>query len=239
MAYSFNPSIVTNGLLMNLDAASLRSYSGSGTAWTDISGNAIPATLQNSGAGTVSFASGASTFAAPDATSAVGYYLVNDSRISTLTTQLSVECWFLVNNFYTSSGRTMAVPVSGRATETNQPFGFEVRAGGIIGAGLNASGTWFSSTTGAIVEISKWICINQTTDDANKVLKTYYNGALVNTMAFTGTPLTGNGILLGRGFYGGTLNYSGKIAIVRVYNRTLLDFEVLQNYKAMKGRFGL
>ena len=65
------------------------------------------------------------------------------------------------------------------------------------------------------------------------------DATLLNRTNHTGTPLTGGGLLIGRGFNGGTLNYSGKVAIVRYYNRTLQDFEVLQNYNAMRGRFGL
>ena len=39
MAVNYNTSIVTNGLVLALDAANRKSYSGSGTTWTDLSGN--------------------------------------------------------------------------------------------------------------------------------------------------------------------------------------------------------
>lgn len=43
------PNIVTEGLVLALDAASVRSYSGSGTVWKDLSGNDNDFTLDSSG----------------------------------------------------------------------------------------------------------------------------------------------------------------------------------------------
>lgn len=39
MAYSDGPKIVTNGLVLSLDAGDRNSYPGSGTTWFDVSGN--------------------------------------------------------------------------------------------------------------------------------------------------------------------------------------------------------
>jgi len=47
MASNYNPSIVTSGLVLALDAANTKSYPGSGTAWTDLSGNGYTGTLTN------------------------------------------------------------------------------------------------------------------------------------------------------------------------------------------------
>ena len=45
---TFNNSIVTDGLILHLDAGNKNSYPGSGTTWTDLSGNGYNATLNNS-----------------------------------------------------------------------------------------------------------------------------------------------------------------------------------------------
>ena len=45
MALAHNPRIVTDGLVLCLDAANSKSYPGSGTTWYDISGNGYNATL--------------------------------------------------------------------------------------------------------------------------------------------------------------------------------------------------
>ena len=47
MALSHSPLIVTDGLVLCLDAANKKSYSGSGTTWTDRSGNGNNGTLVN------------------------------------------------------------------------------------------------------------------------------------------------------------------------------------------------
>ena len=47
MATSYSPKIITDGLVLCLDAGDGKSYSGSGTAWTDRSGNDNHGTLVN------------------------------------------------------------------------------------------------------------------------------------------------------------------------------------------------
>ena len=47
MATNYSPSIVTDGLVLCLDAANTKSYPGSGTTWTDISGRGNNGTLTN------------------------------------------------------------------------------------------------------------------------------------------------------------------------------------------------
>jgi hypothetical protein len=47
MAYFHSPTIVTNGLVLCLDSANTESYPGSGTTWTDLSGNGNNGTLVN------------------------------------------------------------------------------------------------------------------------------------------------------------------------------------------------
>lgn len=47
MALAHNPKIVTDGLVLCLDAANPKSYPGSGTVWSDLSGNGNNGTLVN------------------------------------------------------------------------------------------------------------------------------------------------------------------------------------------------
>ena len=47
MGVTYNPKIVTDGLVLALDAANVKSYPGSGTTWTDMSGNGNNVTLTN------------------------------------------------------------------------------------------------------------------------------------------------------------------------------------------------
>lgn len=47
MAYRNGPKIITDGLVLCLDAAGTKSYPGNGTTWTDLSGNGNNGTLIN------------------------------------------------------------------------------------------------------------------------------------------------------------------------------------------------
>ena len=47
MGLAHSPKIVTNGLVLCLDAGNTKSYPGSGTAWTDLSGRGNNGTLTN------------------------------------------------------------------------------------------------------------------------------------------------------------------------------------------------
>ena len=48
MGINYNPSIATNGLVLCLDAANPKSYPGTGTAWTNLTGLGNNGTLVNS-----------------------------------------------------------------------------------------------------------------------------------------------------------------------------------------------
>ena len=230
------PEIVNTSLVFHVDASNTKSYAGSGTALSDISVNGITASLQNSGAGTVSGNSSYLNFAAVDATSAVGYYLINDSRVASLTTQITLETCFYVDSIFGGGG---ARPVSPRITETNSPIGFSILSN-FITYEINTTTGWntgnFSTSAAGT---GKWIYVTQTTDDANKLFKTYVNGTQVASVTYTGTPNTGNGLLIGRGFYAGTLNYAGRIAFVRYYSTALTAAQVYQNFEALRWRFNL
>ena len=71
--------------------------------------------------------------------------------------------------------------------------------------------------------------------------KMYRNGVLINTAGSSITTYTmpsNNLVTLGNASgFGATLN--GPMYVARVYDRTLSSSEILQNYNAQKGRFGL
>jgi hypothetical protein len=49
MGINYNPRTVTDGLVLALDAGNTKSYPGSGTTWTDLSGNGNNCTIDASG----------------------------------------------------------------------------------------------------------------------------------------------------------------------------------------------
>ena len=87
--------------------------------------------------------------------------------------------------------------------------------------------------------IDTWVHFAGTYDDDSKTLKTYVNGVLLATRV--NTPSTNYGVsthkISGTNFGNGGIK--GNVQIVRHYNRALTSSEILQNYNAQKGRFGL
>jgi hypothetical protein len=230
------PNIATNGLVLSLDAANRKSYVSGSMAWTDLSGNNILVTFNNPNS--ASFSNNSINFT-PTSTSlnaATGsFYSITDSRISSLTTELTLEAW--VNPSIVNADRTR--PVSTRIAETGAPLGFSLGSN-VITYEINTTNGWVTgNTSNTDVAVGKWMHIMQTTSDSAKSFRTYVNGALVANLTFTGTPNGSGGLLIGRGFFGGTFNYSGFVSIVRYYNRALTATEVLQNYNATKTRYGL
>ena len=47
MAFNYSPNIITDGLVLYLDAANTKSYPGSGTTWRDLSKSQLNGTLTN------------------------------------------------------------------------------------------------------------------------------------------------------------------------------------------------
>ena len=242
MSLSHSPSIVMSDLVLYLDAANVKSYSGSGTAWNTLSSNSATITVQNLSSGTVSGTNSYINFSATGATSTATYYEITGTSITSNTINLTLEACVNIDNFFTTfDGNLEARPISPRTFEGFSPLSFGIR-NGLIGAEINTTDGWFTSNTAnAACTTGTWIYLSQVTDNNAKTLRTFINGSLVNTITYTGTPRWGlaAGFLIGRGFYGGTLNYSGKVSFVRFYNRTLTDSELLQNFNALRGRFGL
>ena len=90
MAFKYSPSIITNGLVLYLDAGNQLSYPGSGTTWTDLSRSQTNGTLVNSPA----FSNGYFSFDGTDdqvnvSTTTPSYFQGNPS--------FTVQGWFRRN----------------------------------------------------------------------------------------------------------------------------------------------
>ena len=229
--------IVQTGLVLNLDASRSSSYTGTGTTWTDISGNGNNGTLTNGPVfGTAS--GGVITFdGVNDYVSIAGLanYLNNKNKFS-------YETWFKVNST-TSFGTLFSF---GNNDNYSNDIIFFV-LGNQINAQINNG-----ADGGAVAGFTStgWnnMCViydGTQTGNTNR-LKLYLNG-VQQTLSFgsynvpTSTSNTSM-VNTGLGAYstGGWNNFiSGSIATSRLYTVSLTDSEVLQNYNATKSRFGL
>lgn len=206
MATNYNPSIVTSGLQVHLDAANVKSYPGSGTSWLDLTGNGNHFTLVNS----------------PTWSSANGGVFTTDGTSSEITSSYSPTTYTIMSATRVISGGRMLTAYS-----NNWLLGHH------SGSGPNyyANG-WINNQY--TLAGSSWHIWTGTGDTVTDTWSMWYdNNFLVQNS---------NGSQGPYGFKIGGYTYeraNGQISFLMIYNRVLSSDEILQNYNALRGRFGL
>jgi hypothetical protein len=238
MAFANGGRIVTDGLILSLDAADKNSYTGSGTIWTDLSGNGYNGTLTNG----------------PTFNSANGGYFSFDYTDDYVTTN-GMSNFSYVNGItvcvwnYNGGGVGLYRGVVTNGTVADRIGGFDLRYGRENYFGGTNNGTslnWrITNTTGNATAVSVYANVNEwhyyvgTYD--NTTVKVYKDGQIFNSsLHSSGGQLktTTDSTTIGRS--PGTSEYlDGRLSIVSIYNRALSASEILQNYNSQKSRFGL
>ena len=218
---SINPSVLQSNLLLYYDFANVKSYSGSGTTVNDISKNGNTGTL-------VSGPVVASNLCSFDGVNDyIGTPLTLPSPITTPTT---FEVIFKNNS---ASGYKGLLGRS--AFQTN---GFSVGFSSLSVIKYTCSGSGIGSDYNANYDSSVLSHLTSVFNGRN--IDTYRNGVFVSTitMAFDIVASPNNFRIcdIGQGGWGtGQVD----ISLVRVYNTALSSTQILQNYNALKGRYGL
>jgi hypothetical protein len=227
MSTLYSPKIVTDGMVLHLDAANKKSYSGSGTTWTDRSGNGNHGTLQN-GTGFSSDNGGHLTF--DDSNDRV---LISNSDSLNPTDELTIEAWV---NF---DGNSQDFIFEKGVVNTQWSLfshGYDIMFRTFHEPDSGYTNT--SVTKSTYITNGQWHHIVGSWDGANK--RIYIDSNLVKTAAKSGALKTSTATAA-VGSFGTSTSYpfGGKIAKVGIYNRGLTSDEVSQNYNATKSRFGL
>jgi hypothetical protein len=220
MALKHSPIIVTDGLVLCLDAANSKSYPGSGTTWTDLSGRGNNATMSN-----ITFNSlngGSMVF--NGTSSSISNTLAKPSSNNTIL----FDFWI---NSDTSSpvGIFDTAPQQIDVMRNYNPGYFE----------------WWSNSPQVPLGITSGLWTNiaiQCSFSTQRIVTYYRNGSLISTTLGNFTPSytwSLSSIVFGNIDGGSAGWYSGKIANIKIYNRALSATEIKQNYYALKGRFGL
>ena len=231
--YANGPKIVTDGLVLCLDAANSKSYPGTGTAWNDLSGNGNNGTF---GSGT----------AAPTFSSGNGGSLVFDGSndygdAGSITPNIGD---FTVGFIYQLTG------AGGRGglfeRRSLLPFnGFSLGQGGAGNWATTVSGT--SNFNNSVSVYFTYPSLNTWYYDvavysSGNTLTNYRNGTFVSSstgvsqgnLSTQGTRT--NFLIANRD---NATSLPCKVALVNCYNRALTPQEIQQNYNALKGRYGL
>jgi hypothetical protein len=228
MAFGNGPKIVSDGLILSLDASDRNSYSGSGAAWNDLSGNGLNVTLVNSP--TYITNPNSLLFDGVDEYGSTG----NNTLISS-TNSLSFDFWVKPTGTSTSSQTIL-----GKDTNSSPSGHLLIRRVNSTDLRYNiANGSQNNSTNFFVGSIDNWVNIQITYNYTSGDYNVYKNGVLfTNTTTASGFPLTNAPINIAS-YSGPPLPWTGNISVCKIYNRALSSQEVLQNYNALKSRFGL
>jgi uncharacterized repeat protein (TIGR02543 family) len=223
------PSIVTSGLKISLDAGNASSYSGSGTTWTDLSGNGKSGTWQQSptfnsaSGGSIAMGSTTSQYMSSAALGAMPVF--------------TAEVWVKFNAIPTSNNCILTDKYTASGISLSLCFRNDQK----IYGGYWRSDVWYLTAGTAIPAINTWYHFAYTVSLSGSTYTyiLYQNGVPVGS-PLTGTvaPTSGNtGFLVGTNWNANTTAVNGDIAIVRVYDKALTAAEVVQNYNAQGLRF--
>jgi hypothetical protein len=219
-----SPSIITNGLVLCLDAANQKSYPGSGTTWTDLSGNGNNGTLVN-GVGYSGSNLGSLSFDGTDDYVSTGLILPSPS-----TTPTTFDLVFKYNS--TNSYRGLI----GSSAYNSSGFSIGFMGQSQMRNTYNDSNLNFENNFNYDSSV-----ISQGTFVFNgRNINVYRNSSLTNTFtASFDVASNGNGTQVGRNLQGGWGVSQVDVYAVRVYNRALTASEIQQNYNALRSRFSI
>jgi hypothetical protein len=219
------PNIVTNGLVLNLDAGNSKSYAGSGTAWNDLSGQNRNGTLVNSPTynanGTFSF-SGSNNMTMP-------------AVLPASTSKYTMGAWW----YPTTSGYQVVYEQNSATFTVNRRSAIL-----ILSTVWGFNGESNDAHDKVPVVLNRWVngVITVDTTDGVNPIKIYENGQLYwqgNTGGGAANLNLGDGASSVAKKITGSEYFTGTISTVSVYNRVLTANEILQNFNATRGRYGI
>lgn len=223
--------IVTDGLVLALDAADRNSYVSGSTTWFDLSENRNSGSLVN-GPTYNSLNGGSIVFDGVDD-------IVTGSQLSlpTGSADRTVSGWFrTTRNLSTLQYQSMFW--YGNLSTSNGFFylvGGDGNIGG-VGAANRFGVSQYGDGVGSPQTVNDGLWKNGVVTVSSSLWTLYLNGVSVASKSMsTNTSNTAYRL----GYDGTTFYYQGNISTIQVYNRALSTSEVLQNYNAQKSRFGL
>jgi hypothetical protein len=231
---TISSGIVTDGLVLWLDAGITSSYPTSGNTWTDLSGNRNNGTLTNG----------------PTYNTSNGGSIVFDGVNDYVTTSI-LPFEFLTTGF------TVSIVFKYQQTTTNDnliswgfsafngtSYSWEIRIRENFsvefspGIGPSGSGIPQRLSYSQNPVLNNRFAVIDVSYNANGIASIYENSILKTTLDYTGVGFSSatNALRIGRG----TDSYfPGNISSTIIYNRVLSAAEILQNFNALKSRFGL
>jgi len=222
MSVQSGPNGIESGLVLCLDAANRKSYSGSGNTWNDLSGSGFNGTLTNG-----------PTFGSADGGSIV-FDGTNDIVTTTYvsTNTYTFSAWFKTNVVSSGFRNIISIPTPNYSLilldDDTSNLGFwtnDALSGSALSTPTISTNTWYN------------VVFVREGNSITGGYKAYLNGILYGN-ANTGTWSTTASLSVG-GRTDVSQPLNGNISQVLIYNRALSALEVSQNFNALRGRYGI
>lgn len=213
MTVAAGPNIVKNGLVLCLDAANTRSYPGSGTTWTDISGIGNNATLANA---------------------------VYNSTTKAISFAISPSLATLTLSGLNLSASNYTVMYLGKISGTSRRVLTAISNNWLLGYWNGAGSQYYAegwiTPAGTPASDTQWTMWTGTGDISTDKYSLWKNSTkfIADNSSGSAGP---NGLAINAGTYPETSDC--EVGIIIAYNRVLTDAEILKNHNALKGRYGL
>jgi len=229
MGIAYSPKIVTDGLVLCLDAANVKSYPGTGTTWFDLSGNGNNGTLING-----------PVYSSADGGS-IDFDGTNDYVLGGSNLPISGNPAFTISYWAIWDGATFS---------TNFPSGVGNNATGVTNRGLST--TWSSGRialdfwsvryrAATTLNVQQWYYVSFVKVPGPISSTTLYVNGLSVSGAVEGTNSTPD--IISSPYVVGRLDatrwFNGRVSDAKIYNRALSADEVKTNFNALRGRYGI
>lgn len=229
MSLNHSPAIVTDGLVLCLDAANVRSYPKSGTTWTDLSTSGNNGTLYNqasyssANAGVMDFDGtddyidvGSDIISGTNNNFTVSFWAVADSKPGT---NQNTALWGWGSNGIGSNGLVCYID----AAQFSHRIAIQKNGGGeyVSGEYNVQTGVWFNFV--------------YTFSSAGQFH--YANGSFLASKAAGANPGSSGSFRVGSSLTGEKFDLNGRMNNVLFYSRALAADEVRRNYEATVGRY--
>jgi hypothetical protein len=234
------PPIIRNGLVLELDAGNIISYPGSGTTWTDISGNGNNATLIN----TPGFSSNNGGVIVLDGDND---FVSIPGNTTTYTSDFTWQSFHYIRSEDTDNinGMWWSEDIGGKnfltayinagLASVDLRIDTETQVFNSFSTGTRTNG--FGTTAGPATD--RWILTTIVKNGTTFSL--YWNNAvLMWTVTIGSWNIVNNTQAISFGAqYGNSFNTAMNISNNLMYNRALSTLEITQNYDVYRSRFGL
>jgi hypothetical protein len=231
MGTTYSPDIVTNGLVLCLDAADKNSYPGSGTTWADLSTGENNSTLTNS----------------PTYSAAPPKFFFDESNDYVQLPNLQLVFPFTISFWGKQSEGEVTGPhiTFSDPTENKESVGLGLNLGSghmriyyYTGTTFHKEMVYDEGDNDYPYEQIYHITGTYTSSDFKLYVDGIYKGTLSMSFSknWTDTSSSYNIMRLNRP---SLAYYGGYVYQASVYNRALTDAEVFHNFEAHRGRFGI